>query len=104
MTAICCNQCFESIVQRAPVAGKIWLDLCNSSVENDGILSLRETRVPWCIPAFRLLEKLGYITTADGLEAIRIRVEGYDVIEDEINGMCLETFCIDRDGHSSRWV
>lgn len=103
MTAFCCKTCLQSIERVDPQAGRIWLDLCASFVEFANILTLRETRVPWVIPAMRILERLGFIVTADGFDAIKIRVEGYEAI-DTNEGVCLETFCIDRGVHSRDWV
>jgi len=60
--------------------------------------------VPWTIAQFRNLEKMGYISTNDGLDAIDIRVNGYDILEVEEERMCLETFCIDREKHSTSWL
>ncbi len=104
MTAVCCNQCFYEISQKDSTSARMWLDLCAHYVQLEGNFKLRETRVPWLISSFRLLEKLGYISTNDGPDAIDIRVNGYDIYDVEEDQLCLETFCIDRNKHHSSWV
>lgn len=101
-TAVCCNQCFESIARKDPMAAHLWLDLCAYFVKLEGLFKLRETRVPWTIPQFRNLEILGFISTADGQDGVIVRVNGYDIIED--GDLCLDTFCLDREEHKSSWI
>ena len=97
MTVVCCTQCYNDIARLDAKAARMWLDLCRSFVEAGGILKMRETRVPWCIPHFKNLEIMGYVLSADAPE-ILVRVNGYDIIELEENE-CLETFCMDREKH-----
>jgi hypothetical protein len=104
MTAVCCNQCFHHIASNDAPAAKLWLDLCACFVRWEGQLKVKENRVPGVIKHFRSLEKLGYISTADGPDAVSIRVNGYDIIEVEKEKMCLDTFCLDREKHSSSWL
>lgn len=103
MMVLCCNECFKEIAQKDSGAAKMWLDLCAHYVQNEGRLLLRENRVPWTIPLFKTLERLGFISTVDGLDAVSIRVNGYDIIENDENEKVLETFCINRKCHSEPW-
>jgi len=102
MTAVCCNQCFQSIAKGNTTAARLWLDSCAFFVKLQGIYLLRETRIPDTIKYMKYLEELGYITTADGLEGVKVRVNGYDVME--ANNDFLETFCLQRQEHQSEWV
>ena len=103
-TAVCCNQCFEVIVKKDTTAGKLWLDLCAYFVKLGGVFFLNESRVPSIIQHLRNLEMFGYITTADGEDAVKLRVNGYDIIEIENENRCLDTFCINREEHFSSWL
>lgn len=107
MTAVCCNQCFHSIATQDAPAAKLWLDLCAYFVKWEGNFKLRENRVPGVIKHFKSLEKMGFITTADGPDAVTVRVNGYDVIlMDEVDDQreCIDTFCLDREKHKSSWL
>lgn len=95
---LCCSHCFESIKDKYNLElANLWLEMCKHFIQYSGIFKLRETRVPWLIHQIRTLEKLGYITTCDGLEAVSIRVNGYEVmIADD---KTLEMFCLDQNEH-----
>jgi hypothetical protein len=104
MTAVCCNQCFHTIASNDAPAAKLWLDLCAYFVKWEGNFKLRENRVPGVIKHFRNLEKMGFISTADGPDSVVVRVNGYDIILVEEQEMCLDTFCLDREKHQSEWL
>lgn len=103
-SAICCNECFKNIAQKDTRAARLWLDLCAYFVKLEGVFKLKETKIPWTISHFRNLEKLGFISTSDGPDAVNVRVNGYGIIEIDDEEMCLDTFCIDREEHSKLWV
>lgn len=47
---------------------------------------------------------MGFILTADGDNAVKVRVDGYEAIEIDAACNYLDTFCIDRENHSRNWV
>lgn len=104
MTAFCCQQCFQSITTVDQEASKLWIQLCAYFVKFGGIFKLRENRVPGIIKHFRNLEKLGFISTADGPDAVSIIVNGYDIVEVDTDQICVDTFCLDRSKHESSWI
>lgn len=65
---------------------------------------MRESRVPNSIIHFKCLEEMGFILTADGDNAVKVRVDGYEAIEIDAACNYLDTFCIDRENHSRNWV
>ena len=103
MTAVCCNQCFTRIAKKDTKAARLWSDICAFFVKLDGNFILRESKVPWVIPQFKLLEKLGYILTADSEDGVKVRVNGYDVLEMEDHPDYKDTFCLDREAHFESW-
>lgn len=100
MKAVCCNQCFESIAREDTLAARAWLDLCACASRSfNGLMWFKEQNAPSYINAFRLLERLGYIASVDGLEAVKVKVNGHvDILEGQ-----LATYCIDRHGHGHDW-
>lgn len=102
MTVVCCNKCYESMNKIDASAARLWLDLCAYSIKFQGVFKLREERVPGVIRFFRQLEQHGYILTADGEEAVRVRVNGYGVINE--NEVLLDSFCLDREAHHEDWI
>lgn len=103
MTAICCDQCFQIIASKDVQAAQLWLSLCAYFVKFEGIFKLRETHVPQAIKHFKHLESLGFITTADGLESVSVRVNGYDIVHTDEEEVCLNAFCLDANRHSDSW-
>lgn len=103
MTAVCCSQCFDFIARKNTTAAKLWLDACTFCVKFEGIFKLKETRIPNAIKHFRCLEELGFISTADGDDAVKVRVNGYDVLEMEDMEGGVDTFCINREEHKQQW-
>lgn len=99
---MCCKQCFESLGSENASTASLWLEMCRQHVNAQGVFLLRETRVPMMVPHLNRLEKLGYILTADGQNAIQVRVNGCDVMD--IESMSYETFCIDRKSHKNKWA
>jgi len=104
MTAVCCSQCFDFIARKDTTAAKLWLDACAFCVKFEGIFKLKENRVPHTIKHFRCLEELGFITTADGDDAVKVRVNGYDIMEMAGIPEGMDTFCIDREEHKAQWL
>lgn len=100
MTALCCKQCFLEIASIDRRTAEIWTNLCACFIEFEGCFKFREHVVPKVIKHLKRLEELGYITTIDGVDGIAVRVNGYDIIEED-NLDCLETFCLDRERHES---
>lgn len=98
---MCCSDCYKNIANQNMSVASLWLDLCAYAVKLNGNFLLRESRVPWKISAFRMLEKMGYILTADGHE-VQVRVNGHDTID--LNEKSFETFCIDRKVHKCKWA
>ena len=104
MTALCCNECFLKISTIDSVAANIWLDMCAHFIKWEGNFHLTENRIPHIIKHIRSLEKLGFITTLDGLDAVTVRVNGYEIVEEKDSRGCLEVFCINKEAHSDFWI
>lgn len=99
MLVVCCSKCHENISKNYPLAASLWTELCRSFVKHRGVMEFREGSVPWIAPAFRRLEKLGYVLSADCSKTygtVLVTVNGYNVEEGE--ELC-ESFCIDRERH-----
>ncbi len=71
---LCCEKCFAKIAKRNTKAARIWLNLC----EIQKTSSVFGIYMP-DIPEFRVLEKLGFITSTETNEMILIKVHGKKV-------------------------
>lgn len=95
MKAVCCSQCFEFIASHDHDAANLWLILCRFFTQN-GPMGLREERVPEAVGCLRKLEEMHYVSTADGLDCVSIKVNGllkFDLEE------TVYTYCIKREDH-----
>ncbi len=106
MTVICCNQCFENIAKKDTKAARLWLDLCSYRAKVSSNFFLKEWMVPEEVPSILNLEILGFISTLDAKEGVCVRVEGYESMSfcSSLScSVCIDTFCIEREGHGSDW-
>lgn len=99
MLVVCCSKCHENLKTSFPLAANLWVELCRSFVKHRGTMGFTESRLPWTVPVFRRLEKLGYVMTADCAKeegTVLVNVFGYNVEDGEDP---YESFCIDRESH-----
>lgn len=99
--AVCCNRCFEEIARESGKGAAVWLELCAYASKHGRVIKFREWRIPDSAKTFRMLESKGFIASADGDDAVRLRINGYLTIETEKGP--IDTYCIKREEHGHDW-
>jgi len=101
-TYMCCNQCFENLAKKDTTAAKLWIDLCAYACKL-GVFGFVEARTHHSINPLRTLESMGYLKSADGLDMVKMRMMGHQVVEIQETGALLNTFCMCREEHGHEW-
>lgn len=74
---LCCDKCFERVAKKNVSSARMWLDLCRVSEEEGDYFALMDTQYfdIGCLE-LRVLENLGYITTTESSNMLRLRMNG----------------------------
>ena len=99
---ICCAECYNFIANRSKRCAEIWTDLCAYTTLSLGDLRLKEERVKGYRKYFRFLEAYKFLTSADHIESIRLKVLGRELYPSR-DGDEWDSYCTNREAHKTQW-
>jgi len=82
---ICCEKCYQDIVNKSLASAYMWMELCKRVLENENTVIEYFDVI---IPSLRILEENKYILSTEREKMIAIRVNGYMLSEDGQHFFC----------------